>query len=120
MYIGEVAKETGLTQKAIRLYESLGIIPAPTRVGRYRTYTQSEVDNLQLIKEAKALGLTLKQLKGFVVQENGAEKKLDWDKVETLLATKKAEIHAEIMELHAKIKRIDSCVREIQECSIED
>ena len=119
MYISEVAKQTGLTQKAIRLYEDRGIIPAPTRVGRYRTYTQADVENLFLVKEAKKLGLTLKQLEGYVIEENGANRRLDWEKIEQQLHSKKAELLAQIETLHETIKQIDACVREIKTCAID-
>ena len=38
MYIGKLALVTGVTQKAIRHYENLGLIPAPERKGKYRFY----------------------------------------------------------------------------------
>src|SRR5690554_5382293 len=39
MYIGKLAEMTGATRKAIRLYESLGLIPVPSRNGNYRVYS---------------------------------------------------------------------------------
>ena len=43
MYIGRLSELTGATPKAIRLYESLGLIPVPRRQGAYRVYTDKDV-----------------------------------------------------------------------------
>ena len=52
MYIGKLALVTGVTQKAIRHYENLGLIPAPERKGKYRFYKQ--LDKLtKITKHAK-------------------------------------------------------------------
>lgn len=48
MFIGEVSRKTGLSIKAIRLYEELGLIQTPQRQGRYRIYKHSDVDILNL------------------------------------------------------------------------
>ena len=40
MFIQELSKLTGVTAKAIRYYESLGLMPLPRRAGNnYRVYT---------------------------------------------------------------------------------
>jgi DNA-binding transcriptional MerR regulator len=38
MYIGELARLSGCTAKAIRLYEQMGLL-SPQRRGSYRLYT---------------------------------------------------------------------------------
>lgn len=43
LYIGKVAEMTGASRKAIRLYESLGLISAPRRKGQYRIYSERDV-----------------------------------------------------------------------------
>ena len=44
MYIGELSKRTGLSVKAIRLYEEKGLVKPPLRVGRYRVYQESDIE----------------------------------------------------------------------------
>ena len=63
MYIGELAKLSGVSIKAIRHYEEIGLIKAPLRQGQYRVYDASFVDVLAMIKLAKSLGFTLDELK---------------------------------------------------------
>jgi MerR family transcriptional regulator, copper efflux regulator len=62
--IGEVAKQTGLSPKAIRLYETDGLIPAPERTqAGYRTYDEHDVALLRFIGQARALDLRLEEIK---------------------------------------------------------
>lgn len=71
--IGEVAKETGLSVKAIRFYEKIGLIPPAERTfsSGYRLYTERDVRRLRLIKRTKLLGLRLSQIKEIVESLKG-------------------------------------------------
>ena len=53
MYIGELSKLAGVTIKAIRHYEKIGLIPPPRREGRYRVFVENDVKVIIMIKEAK-------------------------------------------------------------------
>lgn len=66
MYIGELAELTGATQKAIRHYESLGLIPVPSRKGKYRVYSDKDVVLIKMIRRAQAVGFNLAELKELV------------------------------------------------------
>jgi MerR family copper efflux transcriptional regulator len=62
--IGEVAKQTGLSPKAIRLYETQGLIPAPERTqAGYRAYVEHDLALLRFIGQARALDLRLEEIK---------------------------------------------------------
>ena len=50
MYIGKLAKLTGASPKAIRLYESIGLIPIPSREGKYRIYSDKDVALVHMIR----------------------------------------------------------------------
>ncbi len=71
--IGKVAKETGLSVKAIRFYEKIGLIPAPERTlsSGYRLYTEKDLRRLRLVQRAKLLGLKLWQIKDIVESLRG-------------------------------------------------
>lgn len=61
--IGEAAALTGLTAKAIRLYESRGLIsPAVRTSGGYRTYGPDDLDVLTFVRQARAMGLRLEEI----------------------------------------------------------
>ena len=60
MVIRELAKQTGVSAKTIRYYESVGLIPRPERAANnYRLYTPVYIERLRLIASARALGLSL-------------------------------------------------------------
>lgn len=66
--IGELAKETGVPTKTIRFYESIGLIAQPKRLENgYRTYPESRVEELTLIKNVRDLGLPIPQIKRLMV-----------------------------------------------------
>ncbi len=69
MYIGKVAELTGASRKAIRLYESLGLIPSPERAGSYRTYTAHHLTLIGMIKRAQAVGFKLAELSPLIEQK---------------------------------------------------
>lgn len=110
MYIGEVSKRTGLSVKAIRFYEERGLIAKPKRLGRYRTYQESDIELLVLIKEAKQLGVTLSQLKDIIVYKN---EKVDWQRVQVFLSQVRLQLLEQITEIKRKIKKIDECCEQI-------
>ena len=56
--IGEVARRLGLTVRALRFYESRGLVK-PVRRGSTRLYRPKDVERLAAIVKAKKLGLTL-------------------------------------------------------------
>jgi DNA-binding transcriptional MerR regulator len=63
--IGELAREFGLTTRAIRFYEDCGLI-APQRAGRNRVYSARDRARLTLTLRGKRLGLKLAEVKELV------------------------------------------------------
>lgn len=62
MNITQVAEKTGLSAKTIRFYEEKSLITPPTRSENgYRHYQPAHLDELTLLKQARAVGFTLKE-----------------------------------------------------------
>ena len=61
MTVTELARETGVTARAIRFYESKGLLH-PQRAGTTRIYTHRERGRLQLILRGKRLGFSLSDI----------------------------------------------------------
>lgn len=61
--IGDVARQSGMHASAIRFYESAGLLPAPERVGGWRTYTPDVLWQLRVIRAARGLGFTVDELR---------------------------------------------------------
>ncbi len=62
MNIGEAAQRAGLSAKAIRYYEGIGLVPPPVRAGNgYRDYGEREVRRLAFLNRARALGFSVEE-----------------------------------------------------------
>ena len=63
MKINEVVRMTGLTKKAIRLYEARGLIAVSRAENRYRDYSEKDVKTLEQIKLLRTAGVSLTDIK---------------------------------------------------------
>ena len=115
MFIGEASSASGASQRAIRLYESLGLLNV-SREGKYRVYSESDIEFIKLIKEAQSLGIQLSEMKKLTKEKHD----FDWQKVSDLLTKKQTDAEAEIKRLNlhkARLKRyqksIDDCLQEL-------
>jgi MerR family transcriptional regulator, repressor of the yfmOP operon len=68
MLIGEVSAVTGLTQRTLRYYEEIGLLPPATRLeGGFRLYSDADVTRLRRIIELKSmLGFSLVEVKEMI------------------------------------------------------
>jgi DNA-binding transcriptional MerR regulator len=63
MTVGELARRTGLSIKAIRRYEALGLIYSAGRSeGNYRLFDASALWCAQVVSTLRSLGLTIKEI----------------------------------------------------------
>jgi len=74
MTVGTVAEAAGVSPKAVRLWEARGLLPPAERTeAGYRVFTDEDVAVLRFIRQAKALDLTLAEIKDILdLQRNGA------------------------------------------------
>ena len=63
--ITELAREFGLTTRAIRFYEDQGLL-APSRAGRNRVYGHRDKVRLKLTLRGKRLGLSLSEIRELI------------------------------------------------------
>ncbi len=61
--IGEVARRAGIRPSALRYYESVGLLPAPRRVGGQRLYGAGVLDQLAVIHLAQQAGFTVVEIR---------------------------------------------------------
>jgi MerR family transcriptional regulator, copper efflux regulator len=63
MTIGELSKRTGVSPKALRRYEGLGLIYTAGRsAGNYRLFDESALWCVQVIHNLRALGLSMSEI----------------------------------------------------------
>jgi DNA-binding transcriptional MerR regulator len=64
MRIGEVAAQAGVTTKAIRYYERIGLLAPPARTeAGYRRYDAGTLTRLRFVRAAQAVGLSLGEIR---------------------------------------------------------
>ncbi len=97
--IGELAKRAGVSTSALRYYEEVGILgPAERSQAGYRAYRPEAVGRLQFVQRAKALGLTLTEVRQLIVGPQ-ADAGVQRDRVRHLVAHKIAKTRSRIAEL---------------------
>ena len=113
--IQEVAAETGLTTRAIRYYEELGLLePAARSEGAYRLYDASDLERLRTIKELRdEAGFSLAQIGQLLEDEAARERnrerfRASHDPTErrALILDARERVERQIETLEAKATRI--------------
>ncbi len=67
LWIGKVAARTGLSRKALRLYEAAGILaPSSRTASGYRLYDDTALAVLAFVARARRLGFSLDEIKEIV------------------------------------------------------
>ena len=74
MRIGELAAQAGISTKAIRYYEQIGILTPPARTASgYRSYDEAALGRLGFVRAAQAVGLTLGEIRQVVAFRDGGQ-----------------------------------------------
>lgn len=101
LLIGEIAELLGITPKAIRHYEKLGLLSEPERTySGYRLYNAQDLLRLYRIKELQELGLSLERIRIFLQEPEQSQP------AESILRNLEAEIAAQIAELQERQQHI--------------
>ena len=94
MTIGDFAREAGLSAKALRLYDDLGLLP-PTEVDQhsgYRRYAPSLLERARTVATLRLLGMPLARIKHVIHAPRGAaarEVAAYWSQVEADTETRR-------------------------------
>ncbi len=116
MYIGELAKRTGASPKAIRLYESLGLMGEVKRKGSYRVFSEENVQQVLFIRQARQLGFMLSEMQEVVQSGSGHA---DWDILLHQIDLKRASIRDNIKSLNRLEKQLEHVENEIRKCTTD-
>jgi len=96
--IGELAKRSHLTVDAIRFYERRKLLPTPIRTGgRFRLYTENDVERLRFVRQMQTLGFSLKEIARLAHLRS--DKDHACESVRGFLKAKLAEVAVKIDEL---------------------
>ena len=112
MRIKILASLTGASQKALRHYETLGLLGAVPRVGRYRAYGQAHLELVMLIRRAQQFGFALAEL----AAARDGSRGIAWDRVLQLVQRKQAALLAEQARLAAQLEALAGIALELSQC----
>jgi Cu(I)-responsive transcriptional regulator len=106
MKIGQASAESGVSQRMIRHYEAIGLIPAAARRDSgYRDYDARDVNSLRFIRRARDLG--------FSIEEIGKLLAL-WHDGDRASAEVKGLALARAVELKRKARQLDEMRRSLE------
>ena len=106
MKIGQASQESGVSQRMIRHYEAIGLIPpAARRDSGYRDYDERDLNTLRFIRRARDLG--------FPVEEIGKLLAL-WHDRSRASAEVKALALSRAAELKRKARQLDEMRRSLE------
>ena len=121
--VGELAKKAGVTPRTIRYYEEVGLLPPLERTSNgYRTYTDNYINGVKMIRRAKRLGFSLKELKELLkirLQYPENEKQMILRSIESIKANLKStykkmkDMKDHISLLESEIKRLEVMLQDL-------
>ena len=118
MFIQELSQLTGVTAKAIRYYESLGLMPLPRREdNNYRVYTSEAVERLRFIVAFRTLDFSLTDIAEFLEARDNNQ--LLCHRVLNPLEQRVLEIDRRIADLLALRETLNGIRREAQNLPLD-
>ena len=115
--ISQIARLTGINAKAIRYYESIGLLPPPPRSSnQYRRYGMADVNRLVLLRRIRSLGVPLTEAKSLLHGATEARRiEVQHDLLE-LVQARLAALDQEIAELHLLREELEQYQSRLSSC----
>ena len=115
--ISQVAQMTGVKAKAIRYYESIGLLPSPPRgSNQYRRYSMSDVNRLILLRRIRYLGVPLSMAKSLLMGASDARCVDIQNELLQLVKVRLGELDREITELYLLRDEMEQYQRKLERC----
>lgn len=115
--ISQVARLTGINAKAIRYYESIGLLPAPERrPNQYRHYSMADVNRLILLRRIRSLGVPLADAKALLHGATEAPRSQVQQDLLHLVRLRLAALDREIAELHLLREDLEQYQQKLANC----
>ncbi|MGE0136044.1 MAG: MerR family transcriptional regulator [Dehalococcoidia bacterium] len=116
--IGEVARQTGLAVSAIRYYEAEGIVSPATRTeGGYRLFSDADIRRLLLAKQARHLGLSLREVKDLIRDVSTLDCATFAGELGSRIAGQRAAVAARIAELRELETTLEALEAHLGNCA---
>jgi MerR family transcriptional regulator, copper efflux regulator len=115
--IGQLARVTGIPAKAIRYYESIGLLAPPIRQENgYRCYSQVDVNRLLLLRRLRLLGISLEATRSLLIETSDARCAEVQPQVLSLIQNRLEAIDREITELHLLRSQVERYQQNLFAC----
>ena len=113
--VGQLARATGVPAKTIRYYEQVGVLPEPQRSGAgYRHYSRHDVHRLLFIRRARALGLSLANLKALTAELDSGECLTMRPRLYQLVTEQLRAVQQQIAEFHVLERQLAQVLHRLQ------
>lgn len=118
LQVGELAKATGKTVRAIHLYEDMGLLnPVERSRGRFRLYNAESVERVRWITKLQALGFSLPDMKQLLLEQQGAQTAKEAAlTLRGAFVEKLAEVQGKLTELHRLEQELLSSLNYLDAC----
>jgi DNA-binding transcriptional MerR regulator len=112
--IGELAREFDVTPRAIRFYESEGLL-APRRDGQRRIYAPRDRTRLKLTLRGKRLGLTLSEIRDLIdMYEPGRDERPQLERFLAVLEQHRAALERQREDVEAQLGEIAAFEKKVR------
>ena len=118
LQVGDIARVSGKTVRAIHHYEEVGLLqPHARSKGRYRLYDQAAVNRVRWIGKLHDLGLSLSQIQEIVRTWEGAPSAPDaMNRMRAVYQQKLEETRAQIAHLASLEHELEASIRYLDDC----
>jgi DNA-binding transcriptional MerR regulator len=118
LQVGDIAKVSGKTVRAIHHYEEVGLLqPHARSKGRYRLYDQAAVNRVRWIGKLHDLGLSLSQIQEIVRTWEAAPSAPDaMSRMRAVYQQKLEETRAQIAHLASLEHELEASIRYLDDC----
>jgi DNA-binding transcriptional MerR regulator len=120
LQVGDLARETGKTVRAIHLYEEMSLLkPAARSKGRYRLYTADALVRIRWIGKLQELGFSLTDIQQIVRDwEQGGSASISMRKMREVYAKKLEETREHLRRLQELEREIVASIQYLDTCDV--
>ncbi|HEX8962976.1 MAG TPA: MerR family DNA-binding transcriptional regulator [Rhodocyclaceae bacterium] len=113
--ISELAREFNITPRAIRHYETHGLL-SPQRAGQSRVYSKRDRTRLKLTLRGKRLGLSLVEIRELIdMYDTAPDESSQLVKLLDVLARRRAALEQQREDIEAVLSELDGFERQCRE-----
>ena len=119
LQVGDLARATGKTVRALHLYEDMGLLKPHVRSakGRYRLFSNDALARVRWIGKLQYLGLSLAEIQSIAKQQSDADSaQFAAERLREVYVTKLEETRAKVKELSALEVELEASLAFLDVC----